>query len=249
MAVLRGLSDNSLFKRGVLIAPIRKIKKEIVMNELQELFSLTERAILFDYFKIPRPEYLKGIDIREQPNYGGLWINKDLDRTGYALDAVVAQIALSAIQERLPQCGVVSDDKVTLLRKPFTPPSPAVVLFPQFLFTINWADSAPGISWPESYHITYIPGFERYVVTASQDSTDVWGVTELAIGDFSIDNVLTECAEGAITDWWSNQHINNCQEKWEYVWDEGIINTETANKWADSVWVTHHEEDYEGEEV
>jgi hypothetical protein len=50
------------------------------------------------------------------------------------------------------------------------------------LLCINWADSGPGFSWPEAYHITRIPGFDQHIVTASRDSPDAWGCTDHAIG-------------------------------------------------------------------
>ena len=53
---------------------------------------------------------------------------------------------------------------------------------PQLVCTINWADSGPGYSWPESYHVTYLPGFDRFVMTASRDGPDAWGCVDQAIG-------------------------------------------------------------------
>lgn len=47
---------------------------------------------------------------------------------------------------------------------------------PELVCCINWADSGPGYSWPESYYVTYLPGLEKYIVTASLDSPDVWGL-------------------------------------------------------------------------
>jgi hypothetical protein len=32
-----------------------------------------------------------------------------------------------------------------------------VELWPRHLLTINWADSAPGVSWPVAYKATYVP--------------------------------------------------------------------------------------------
>ena len=51
-------------------------------------------------------------------------------------------------------------------------------LEPELLFCVNWADSAPGISWPEAYYVTFIPGLDHYVVTASRDSRDLFGCTD-----------------------------------------------------------------------
>lgn len=205
------------------------------LEMLQVLFSPTERAILFDHFEIARPKAIADIDIYEQPNYGGLWVSEKLAATERGIEAVVAQLALYKIQNSLPQCGIVNDSGVTLTRQPFVDSSRTVFLFPQHLFTINWADSGPGLSWPEAYHVTYFPGFERQVVTASMDSSDVWGVTEMAIGSFEVDVPIREGCRNTLCNWWEAQ-CNPDAGKWAYVWDEGIINTSTANEWADSVW-------------
>lgn len=139
---------------------------------MQDFFSPTEHALLCDYFHIEHPLELKHINIRIEPAHAGHWVNSDCDRD---LAAAVAHIALAVIQGRLTQCASVCDGEVTLYRQRFDRPSRSVVLLPQHLFTINWADSAPGVSWPESYYVTYFPEYDRFVVTESQDSTDIWG--------------------------------------------------------------------------
>lgn len=208
-----------------------------------DFFTPTEQALLCDYFGIKRPKVLQGIDIFQKPECGGLWVDSDHDR---ALDATVAQIALAVIQSRLPQCGSVSDGVVTLFRQPFIRPARGVVLLPRHLFTINWADSAPGISWPESYHVTFIPDYDRYVVTESQDSKDMWGHNDLAIGSFEADTPLIEGCKQVIMWWWQSQCGDYDQGRWAYVWDEGVIDSTTARAWGDAVWpefVPDEEED------
>jgi hypothetical protein len=140
----------------------------------------------------------------------------------------------------------VSDGIFTLFRQPFARPSRSVVLLPQHLFTINWADSGPGISWPEAYHVTYIPDYDRYVVTASQDSKDMWGFNDLAIGSFNGDIPLIEGCRMMLIDWWQSQCGDYEQGRWAYVWEEGKIDTRTARAWGDLVWpeyVPEEEED------
>jgi hypothetical protein len=165
------------------------------------------------------------------------------DEDNFPLRNEVARIALSVIQSRLPQFAVISaGGTVTLGREHFDTASRDVMLLPQFLLMINWADTAPGISWPESYHATYIPGFNRWIVTAAQDSPDMWGVTELAIGSFESGIPLHDGCRRAIMDWWSLQSDGG---KWAYVWQEAVISREQADEWAESVWPTEPEEDEE----
>ena len=77
----------------------------------------------------------------------------------------VATLALSTVQSRLPQCGVFDGEgRLTLARKRTPAWRRDIVLLPQHLFTINWADTAPGISWPETYYAAYLP-----VITMQRD--------------------------------------------------------------------------------
>ena len=51
---------------------------------------------------------------------------------------------------------------------------------PKLLFSINWATSGPGFEWPEAYYVTYIPGLEKYVFTASRDGVGGTSLGSLA---------------------------------------------------------------------
>jgi hypothetical protein len=155
----------------------------------------------------------------------------------------VATLALSNVQSRLPQCGIVdAQGNLTLTRELFPIWRRDVVLFPQFLLMINWADSAPGISWPETYYATYLPLVNRYIVTASQDSPDMWGVTNLAIGSFDPDLDFLEGSGEVIAAWWAMQKSHHSQARFAYVWSEGRVPLALANRWADEVWVEETEE-------
>lgn len=209
-------------------------------DQLLDFFSPTERALLCDYFDMVRPAELTEVDIHAEPEYGGEWVDS---QEGRALEATVAHIALAVIQGRLPQCASVSEGKVMLFRQPFARFRRSVVMIPQHLFTINWADSAPGISWPEAYHVTYIPEFDRYVVTESQDSTDVWGFTDLAIGHFDARQSLMEGCRQVITSWWAAECGDLDQGRWAYVWDEGTISRTAAEAWGDEIWPPNVQEE------
>jgi hypothetical protein len=205
---------------------------------MTDLYTPTEQAILCDFFRIQRPKGCRSIDIFQQTKSDCVFVERldDIDND-VALRNAVARIALSVIQNRLPQCGVSDGEgRLTLTRGRFPRPPRDVVMLPQHLFMINWADTAPGISWPEVYHATYIRGYDRYVVTASFDGTDMHGVTELAIGHFDGALKLVEASGDVIKEWWRDLMSECCQARWAYVWDTGVIDTATANIWADEVW-------------
>ncbi|MEK9720978.1 MAG: hypothetical protein VW257_08025, partial [Quisquiliibacterium sp.] len=114
----------------------------------------------------------------------------------------VARICLNSRQRRLPQWALVRDGEVTLARSYDARRGVGLELAPQFLFMLNWADSGPGFSWPESYHATFLPGFNRWVVTMSVDSTDVWGCTDLAIGSFPSGSDIVRSSGRVIIRYW-----------------------------------------------
>jgi hypothetical protein len=207
---------------------------------MNDFFTPTEQSLLCDYLGMTRPEAYQTLDLGPPADGRGLYVEAPNDNQvveATPLRNAVARIALGVIQNRLPQCGIFDGDgRLTLTRKRFERPIRDVVMLPQHLFTINWADSAPGISWPEEYHSTYIPGFDRYVVTAAFDGTDMYGVTELAIGSFEGDRAPAEGCADVVKGWWRYLQ-ENCQTRWAYVWDEALISKDTAEDWADEVWI------------
>ena len=165
-----------------------------------------------------------------------------LDGAEFAEDLVVenavARIALQAIQDRLPQWAAASrGGKVQFgreVRQKADLPGRTDVTVPLFLFEINWADSGPGFSWPEAYYLTWIPYYDSFVVTASNDCTDVHGFTDYAIGHFregSIDNEV----KAIVTGQWRKLTTYN-QPRWAYLFGAGAVEAETAEAWADEVW-------------
>ena len=150
------------------------------------------------------------------------------------LDAAVATVLLKSIRGELPQWAVVDKGGVTLGRSKNTQ-SVRSAYNPKHLFTLNWADSGPGFSWPMAYHATAVPAFKAMVVTASADGTDAYGFTDFAIGHFPADMDLMVGAQQVITRTWADQAADG-QGRWAYLFKEALINADQANEWADHVW-------------
>jgi hypothetical protein len=227
------------------------------MNSLQELLSIydeIELAILYDWLELPRPAPLKDIElgIQHENDAGEGGPVRLLRSAGGYLDEnassnAVARIVLTSIQHRLPQWAAVRADGQVRYARAYRPARHAQVEpLPQYLFTINWADSGPGFSWPEAYHATFLPGFDRYVVTASQDSPDVHGYTDEAIGHFGKDEEREASIGRVIRDWWSWQ-ADTGQPRWAYLFGVGEIDSDTATAWGDAVWPVLEPEAWEEE--
>ena len=165
------------------------------------------------------------------------------------LSIAVAQILLHHVQGTLPQWASVSSDTVSLNRKAHKRHKDARLAFnPQLICTINWADSGPGFSWPESYHVTCLPGFDKFVITASRDGPDAWGCDDHAIGvaDGSLSPV--DAAKEVVAEFWRMQVNAWDQGRWAYLFAQGLIDTKTADAWADEVWCPSAEEEDETED-
>jgi hypothetical protein len=192
--------------------------------------------------------YINGTSVPD--NFGEFYdaLEVPANATPPRLAIAVAQILLNHIQGTLPQWASVRGSKVTLNRKAHRRHKDARLAFnPRLICTVNWADSGPGFSWPESYHVTYLPGFDKFVVTASRDGPDAWGCADHAIGvaKGSLDQV--DAAKEVVSEFWRMQLNSWDQPRWAYLFDEGLIDTNAADAWADEVWCQPMEEETERE--
>jgi hypothetical protein len=164
------------------------------------------------------------------------WIHST---TSYA----VATILLERVQVALPQWSCSSDDKITMGRDIRDRAAKRTVeLSPRRLLTINWADSGPGYSWPEEYRVTYVPLYDVFVVTGSVDSTDLYQVTDFALGRFPAGEDVLSSAAAIVQSEWRNLFQAYDQQRWAYIFDEGLIHAGHASDLADRVWEAEEEE-------
>ena len=153
------------------------------------------------------------------------------------IEVAVAQILLNEIQEDLPNWGYVKDGVALINRKTHDRlPKPKLFFDPEHVVTINWANSGPGFSWPESYYITYLPTFNKFIVTSSRDGPDAFGCSDHAIGFADGDLTPIEAAREVITEFWLGQANTYDQQRWAHLFAEGLIDDKSAHEWADEVW-------------
>ena len=165
--------------------------------------------------------------------------NIPLDAMASPLQITVARVLLNPIQASLPQWAAVRESGEVLLNRKEIQRHPQAVrltLEPQLVCCINWADSGPGYSWPESYHVTYIPGLEKFIVTSSRDGADAFGCADHALGWGSAAEGELLVAKRIIQGFWEHQRNEWDQERWAYLFDEGLIDLATADAWAEEVW-------------
>jgi hypothetical protein len=159
------------------------------------------------------------------------------------LQIAVAKILLHHVQDSLPQWAAITKDGefVTNRRRHRRREKARLNFNPQLLFSINWATSGPGFEWPEAYYVTYVPGLEKYVFTASRDGDDAWGCEDHAIGSADKTDGLQEAARKVLTSYWKEQADGWDQQRWEGCIEEGLVDDRAANAWADDVWPEDNE--------
>jgi len=114
---------------------------------------------------------------------------------------------------------------------------------------IDWAMSGPGISWPEAYYITFVPGFDRYVVTASRDSADLYGCCDHAIGWFG--DAVDPKASGiaVVKAWWEMARDRQDHEGWFCFVDAGSVSEAEAQALRQNVWPEQEKEEEDAVEA
>jgi hypothetical protein len=201
-----------------------------------DLFTPDEHAILAEWFGVKSPAVARDIEVDEAISRLGFDKAPDFYRL---IDAAVAFIVLEQAEQRLPQWAAVNDDGLVLARKlrdASKLPNRKVILQPRHLFTINWADSGPGFSWPVAYYVTWLPHYDRYVVTASADGPDAFGYSDFALGAFTIKTPVKEGARKIICADWSDQWAQWEQQRWAYLFSTALISKREAEAWAEQVW-------------
>ena len=155
----------------------------------------------------------------------------------------VAEIVLSSVQGRLPQGVSIREDGSSVIgRKTWhcQVPMRNDLLFPTHLLDINWDDSQPGFSWPESYYASILPGYNVYVVTVSQGSGGFNGYYDVAVGFFPVDETgqISAKASLVLQAWWQSPRQTLKKSGWTELLKSGQIDAETALRLRDEVWNT-----------
>jgi hypothetical protein len=214
--------------RGCLDKPGEKLS----LAALRRFYDDTELAILFDWLAWSWPAPLRGRatlfeDAKQADSAGGpvrLLRSADGYNGRNAGANAVARLVFSVFQSRLPQWAAISADGSALCgRQPMPRRDAEVALLPRFLFMLNWADSGPGFSWPESCHVAYLPAFKRYVVTASRGSPETHGYTDEAIRHFAADEHVDDGIHRVIVDWWARQASAGGGHRWAYLFQTGEV--------------------------
>ena len=226
----------------------KKPKGRQETRTLVEYFHPREHAILAEYFELKKklPKEAREIDPYEIIPKDAVWDegkqgivcrpgSRGEDCPSEALGNAVARIALAPIRTSLPVWGTYADGEVyhtRLQENAGKLPLRGFHSEPVLALAINWANTAPGYSWPESYYVSWIPYYDRYLVTASLDSPLNEGYLDLAIGCLpdkaTVEGDLKEVIQGR---WYD---LFPYVQGWEECWNEGIVEDPWA--WRSELW-------------
>jgi hypothetical protein len=151
------------------------------------------------------------------------------------LDGEVAKFVLEPVRSRLPEWGYRKEDgSLFTTRPPASPTATKLRAIPLLLFSVNWADSGPGYSWPEAYYVTPVPELGVRIVTASVDCDEIWGCTDLAIGMCRSIGRPEWGTKKIIASWW--RRGCGIMRPWDMFWSPGLISGARARQWRSEVF-------------
>ncbi len=159
------------------------------------------------------------------------------------LDSLIAGILLDKDRVTMSESTSISEDGRLVQRKYVrNPQGERIPLRPARLFSINWSYSGPGISWPETYSVIDVRELNVRFVTASADSDEIWGYTDLAIGwcrpvgspIFGVKKII-QC-------WWERSGGAEHMPREEFC-DAGLVGQEQAERWRRELYGSKSRDD------
>ncbi len=192
--------------------------------------------------------YLEGSDDDDLEDiYSELEVPEDAEPS--SIEIAVAKIILNEDEDDAPAWTEFLDEPSVEPSKAIRHPEAMDYAYLSHLIcSVIWPEKGPAFSGPESYFITYIPGFEKFIVTTMRDSDEVWGTTEHAIGFVDGHIEPTEVAHQLLLDYWTMQEDDYGQRAPEDITDEGLIDKKIALSWAEEVWPDDIEKDEDDED-
>lgn len=152
------------------------------------------------------------------------------------LHNAVARICLTTISNLPFWASCDGNGQITYGRPPKDPSKgPARILLTELIGGINWATSGPGISWPETYHITRIPYYDTWVITASTDTPETRGFTDWAVHHVAGTRPIHEAAKEGLLVTWSDSAQED-QGVFESIEQTGLLSAGEFAAVAGLVW-------------
>jgi hypothetical protein len=207
------------------------VERLVISAWLERKKKLRQRS-LSDASSEQRPlaDALASLGLAQEP--------KQYDR----LDAAVGKILLRDIVSRLPRLNNWRDcrGRSSARGRSTRRNGGSLAFAPQHLFTIVWPSQTPELAGPVAYYRVWVPGFDRFVVTASEPTDGPHGYCDFALGSFVDVPEWQELAGDIIYNDWLTQFGFWWRKHRAEVCATGIVPFEFADQLAERAWITEH---------
>jgi hypothetical protein len=165
-----------------------------------------------------------------------------------ALQGAVGALLLRDVQGTLPRTAVLFPESNVLdisRGEPRPQRKSNVSVVGQHLFTINWADEAPGMNWLTSYNAVWVPVRNVWVVIASDDSGEMHGYLDVALGWFKATAAWEKSVARIVTKSWK-AWASDRQPCWQELCAGGRLSLDSIVRCRQQAWPkrTQLAEDY-----
>jgi hypothetical protein len=200
-------------------------------------------AILTTMLGSKQGEVLERWLSRSEPDSLATWVEANAYRVNEcsrysALQGAVGAMLLRNMQSKLPRSALFfpNANVLAISRGEVRPPQGSnISLVGQHLFTINWADGAPGMSWPTAYYAVWLPVRNIWVVTASDDTGEMLGFLDVALGWFPATTTWEDGVAAIITQDWTAWAADQ-QSAWQEFSASGRLSPETIWTCRQRAW-------------
>jgi len=221
----------------------KPVERHYEHDFIASLYRVEERALLYDFFGIPRPGDLGELDLEELGIVSGrviCWFvyHRHDGLLSSSVNGAVARLLLAGVQHRRRQWagGARETGPITCVGQWWPRPG-AIRWLPRFLFSVDWGRCGGGSRWPEAYNLAYVPGFDRYVLTVSACEEGGCQCPDVAVGHFegALRCPDTRSVGEFIVAHWGLRASKGC-ERWVRFLEAGEVHADVAEAWAKRAW-------------
>lgn len=199
-----------------------------------DLFTLEEHRILSAWFEVHPPVAARRLTLCSALDKVSAPTDVEEPQNDPAATAV-AHILQGTPDRWLPRWQAAYGPDVSATAATVTTRSPSRdhVLRPQHLLTATWRFARSDEPTTISYYLTWVPGYDRYVVSRAVCATRRTGDT--ALGHYGIDVPLLEGLRDILLADWA-QLAHDGIGRWSAIRSTGQLTFQLIETWADLVW-------------
>jgi hypothetical protein len=191
-----------------------------------------------------------------KPDVSATWVEANAYRVNRfrrysALQGAAGAVLLRDMQSKLPRSALFfpNANVLAISRGERRPRGSNMSLVGQHLCTINWADgAAPGMSWLTAYYALCLPIRDVWVVTASDETGEMLGFLDVALGWFPTTTAWEDGVAAIITQDWTAWAADQ-QPAWQEYSASGRLSSEIVWTCRQRAWPDGASDDSVTDEV